>query len=75
MQDVNVESRVIEKIADVVGGTASVRLVYRDPVERDGTTVVPVARVRFGFGGGGGQKPGEAPQQGGGGGGGGVAPS
>lgn len=69
MQD---ESRLIEKIAEVVGGHAGARLAYGDPVERDGTTVVPVARVRFGFGGGGGQKPGEAPQQGGGGGGGAV---
>ena len=31
---------------------ATVRTVYGDPVERDGITTVPVARVAYGFGGG-----------------------
>jgi uncharacterized spore protein YtfJ len=34
----------------------TVRRVYGDPVERDGTTVIPVARVRGGGGGGTGEK-------------------
>ncbi len=47
----------IERIAERVGGKASVRAVFGDPVERDGITVIPVAKVRWGFGGGGGSGP------------------
>ncbi len=32
---------------------ANARQVYGEPVERDGTTIIPVARVQWGFGGGG----------------------
>jgi uncharacterized spore protein YtfJ len=31
---------------------ASAKQVYGEPVERDGTTIIPVARVQWGFGGG-----------------------
>ena len=41
-----------------LGGTASARAVFGEPIEKDGVTVVPVARVRFGVGGGGGRGPG-----------------
>jgi uncharacterized spore protein YtfJ len=44
-------------IDDMVKGTqdaASVRRVYGDPIERDGTTVIPAAAIRGGGGGGGG---------------------
>jgi len=47
----------VERIAERVGGKASVRAVFGDPIERDGITVVPVARVRWGFGGGAGRGP------------------
>jgi uncharacterized spore protein YtfJ len=43
-------------IDEMVRGTQealSVRRVYGDPIERDGTTVIPVAKVRGGGGGGG----------------------
>jgi uncharacterized spore protein YtfJ len=50
---------------------AGAKTVYGDPISADGRTVVPVARVRCGFGGGSGKKQGE--QQGGGGGGGFIA--
>jgi uncharacterized spore protein YtfJ len=50
----------VERIAERVGGRASVRAVFGDPVERDGITVIPVARVRWGFGGGAGSGPGDA---------------
>jgi uncharacterized spore protein YtfJ len=46
----------VEHLAQRVGEAASVRTVFGSPVERDGTTIVPVAAVRFGFGGGGGRK-------------------
>jgi uncharacterized spore protein YtfJ len=52
-----------------VGGHARVQAIFGDPVERDGVTVIPVARVRWGAGGGGGA----APEGSGSGGGGGVA--
>ena len=47
----------VERIAERVGGKASVRAVFGDPIERDGITVIPVARVRWGFGGGSGSGP------------------
>jgi uncharacterized spore protein YtfJ len=51
---------------------AGAKTVYRDPISCEGRTVVPVARVRCGFGGGSGKK-GTQQQKGGGGGGGFVA--
>ena len=47
----------VERMAERVGGKASVRAVFGEPVERDGFTVIPVARVRWGFGGGAGVGP------------------
>jgi uncharacterized spore protein YtfJ len=47
----------IERMAERVGGKASVKAVFGDPIERDGITVIPVARVRWGFGGGAGRGP------------------
>jgi len=48
-------SAFVEKLGDRVGlnATMSARAVFAGPVERDGVTVIPVARVRWGFGGGG----------------------
>lgn len=70
--------RVLNALADRLGGRASAKAVFGDPIEREGVTVIPVARVRFGFGGGGGGGMGkfhedleEAPEMGEGGGGGG----
>jgi len=48
----------LSKLVDSLGGTASAKAVFGEPVEKDGVTVVPVARVRFGVGGGGGRGPG-----------------
>ncbi len=39
------------KLVEALGGTASAQTVFGAPVERDGVTVVPVARVRYGVGG------------------------
>lgn len=47
----------VERIAERVGGKASVRAVFGDPIERDGLTIIPVAKVRWGFGGGSGTGP------------------
>jgi len=43
------------RLVESLGGTASASAVFGDPVERDGVTIVPVARVRYGVGGGGGR--------------------
>jgi uncharacterized spore protein YtfJ len=47
----------VERMAERVGGKASVRAVFGEPIERNGITIVPVARVRWGFGGGAGRGP------------------
>jgi len=66
--------RLIERLAELIGAKAGVRAVFGEPVQEGGVTVIPVARVRWGFGGGGGRS--EAAPDGpasGSGGGGGVA--
>ncbi|MEU1408379.1 spore germination protein GerW family protein [Streptomyces sp. NPDC005728] len=63
---------LLERLADKLGGRASVTAVYGEPVTRDGITVIPVARVGFGFGGGAGREIGTANSGEGGGGGGGA---
>jgi len=63
-------NELLERIAETVGRRAQVSAVFGEPVERDGLTVIPVARARFGFGGGGGSGPREMEGSGGGGGGG-----
>ncbi|MGH2586284.1 MAG: spore germination protein GerW family protein, partial [Dehalococcoidia bacterium] len=45
---------LVEKVAERLGGSAGVAAVYGTPIERDGVTVIPVAKVRWGFGVGGG---------------------
>ena len=47
----------VERIAERVGGTASVRAVFGEAIERNGITIIPVAKVRWGFGGGAGSGP------------------
>lgn len=43
-------------VAERIGSAAGVAAVFGDPVERDGVTVIPVARSCWGAGGGGGDK-------------------
>jgi len=38
-------------LAARVGANAGVKAVFGEPIERDGLTVIPVAKVRWGFGG------------------------
>jgi uncharacterized spore protein YtfJ len=47
----------IEQLVERVGGDASAKAVFAEPIEREGLTVVPVARVRWGVGGGSGSGP------------------
>ncbi len=45
---------LIERLAEKLGSSARASAVFGEPVERDGVTVIPVAKARWGFGGGGG---------------------
>src|SRR5437867_4194632 len=55
----------LERLADKVGANAGAAMVYAAPVERDGVTVIPVGKVRWGFGGGFGEAQKEASTGGG----------
>ena len=68
-------NELLERIGETVGRRAQVSAVFGEPVEREGVTVIPVARARFGFGGGGGSGSREGDEGAGGGGGGGAAVS
>jgi uncharacterized spore protein YtfJ len=57
----------VERVAEKLGAHASAKSVYAEPVEHDGVTVIPVAKVRWGFGGGSGRKSGKRGKGGGGG--------
>jgi uncharacterized spore protein YtfJ len=52
-----------EPIAEVFERNLSVRHVYAEPVHHGDTTVIPVAKVAYGFGAGSGRRP--APRSGG----------
>lgn len=42
----------VARMAERVGAKASVKAVFGEPIERDGLTIIPLAKVRWGFGGG-----------------------
>jgi uncharacterized spore protein YtfJ len=64
--------RFIGAMAEKLGAVARAATVFGEPVARDGITVIPVAKARWGFGGGAGQRKDESGQEDGAGGGGGV---
>jgi uncharacterized spore protein YtfJ len=45
-------AEVLERLAEKLGAKASVSAVFGEPVTREGITIIPVAKVAFGFGGG-----------------------
>jgi uncharacterized spore protein YtfJ len=47
------DETLVERIAHLINAHASAKQVYADPVERDGVTIIPVAKMQWGFGGGG----------------------
>lgn len=63
---------LLKNIAEPLQITASAKSVFGDPIEAQGRTIIPVARVAYGFGGGSGQGQREGRSGEGGGGGGGV---
>jgi uncharacterized spore protein YtfJ len=48
--------RFIGTMAEKLGAVARASTVFGEPVARDGITVIPVAKARWGFGGGAGQR-------------------
>jgi uncharacterized spore protein YtfJ len=70
-------TEMLEKISESLGSTATVKTVFGEPIQIEGKTVVPVAKVAYGFGAGGGRGPmkhnGDSAEQPEGGGGGGAA--
>jgi uncharacterized spore protein YtfJ len=70
--------KYFESIQQVISSSANVKTVFGDPISAEGKTIIPVARVRYGFGGGMGTGPTRSADeqrlgQGGGGGGGVIA--
>jgi uncharacterized spore protein YtfJ len=53
---------LLERLGQQLSTSATAQTIYGTPVEREGITVIPVARALYGFGGGGGggTKAGEA---------------
>jgi len=58
---------LLQHIGQTIGDRAKASTIFGEPVEREGITVIPVAKAKFGFGGGGGEGK-EGPGRGGGGG-------
>jgi uncharacterized spore protein YtfJ len=46
----------INGLADKLGATARAATIFGAPVDRDGVTVIPVGKARWGFGGGAGKR-------------------
>ena len=67
--------RLVERLAERIGAKATVATVFGEPIRSGELTVVPVAKVRWGFGAGGGRsdETATAPSASGSGGGGGIA--
>jgi uncharacterized spore protein YtfJ len=45
---------LLERLGQQLSTSATAQTIYGQPVERDGVTIIPVARAYYGFGGGGG---------------------
>jgi uncharacterized spore protein YtfJ len=60
-------AKFIGGMGEKLGAAARAATIFGDPVEREGVTVIPVARARWGFGGGMGRRKNEDGAGGGGG--------
>jgi uncharacterized spore protein YtfJ len=47
---------VLNAITERLNATGHVKTIYGEPIVADGKTIIPVAEVKYGFGGGGGQQ-------------------
>ncbi|HZZ28016.1 MAG TPA: spore germination protein GerW family protein [Pirellulales bacterium] len=61
------KSSFVERVIERMGLHVTAKAVYADPVVQNGITVIPVAKLRWGFGGGSGHKQGKRGKGGGGG--------
>jgi len=52
----NSAANFIGGMAEKLGAAAQAATIFGDPIERDGVTVIPVAKARWGFGGGAGSR-------------------
>ena len=43
---------IFKSVTERLEGTANVHTVYGEPISAEGKTIIPVAKVRYGFGGG-----------------------
>lgn len=48
----NATDRFMEAMVERLGAAARASTVFSEPIEREGITVIPVAKARWGFGGG-----------------------
>jgi uncharacterized spore protein YtfJ len=46
---------LLQKMGETLGSTATVKSVFGEPIHANGKTVVPIAKVAYGFGGGAGK--------------------
>ena len=49
--------RILDRLGERIGMRATVRAVFGEPVARGDVTIIPVARIRWGYGGGSGMGP------------------
>ncbi len=59
----------VQELFHTIADQASAKTIFGDPISSEGKTIVPVVKIRYGFGGGAGRNH-EGQEQGGGGGGG-----
>ena len=50
-------AEILERIGESLGSAATVKSVFGEPIHAEGKTVVPVAKVAYGFGAGSGSGP------------------
>jgi uncharacterized spore protein YtfJ len=54
-EDLDVQTMPFSRLAEKLGITARASTIFGEPVERDGMTVIPVAKASWGLGGGSGK--------------------
>jgi uncharacterized spore protein YtfJ len=52
LQKANAADHFMETMAEKLGAVARASTVFSEPIEREGITVIPVAKARWAFGGG-----------------------
>jgi len=50
------QASFLDRLADKLELATNARTVFGEPIERDGATVIPVAKAKFGMGGGSGRR-------------------